>query len=107
MSINTEAYVERKWLHKETDINNPPSITPKPFNNQFVARRELVNPALVAYAGRYEKVLKVPEPVKPWHRAIRGTTDKFRGCLTEIFPELKDLTDKELKEIEKMRDRSE
>jgi len=104
MSVNSEAHVERKWLNREWNINNP-RIHPSPFSNDFLPRLEFVNPLSTVQAGKYERIVKLPEPIRPWHRASKGTTDKFRGCLTEIFPELKDLSEKELKDIEKMRDK--
>lgn len=104
MSINAEVHIERKWLNREPSINSP-QIKSAPFTNDYLPRLEFLNPLSVTQAGVYEKNIKLPEPIRTWHRASKGTTDKFKGCLTEIFPELKDLSEKELKEIEKMRDK--
>jgi len=104
MSINTEVHVERKLLSREGNINDPP-IKPSPFTNDFFPRLEFVNPSSITQAGMYEKTVKLPEPIRAWHSASKGATDDFKGCLIEIFPELKDLSEKELEEIKEMRDK--
>lgn len=102
MSINTEVNVETKQLNKAGNINNP-SLKPSPFANDSFLRLDFLNPLSTAQAGVYERTIKLPRPIRPWHPASKGTTDKFEGCLTEIFPELKSLSEKELKEAQKLR----
>lgn len=104
MSVNSEVHVERKRFDRVGSINNP-LLKSSPFNNDFYSRVEFVNPVSIVLAGLYERTIRLPEPIKAWHRASKGTTDKFEGCLTELFPELKNLSEKELKEVEKMRDK--
>lgn len=101
MSINSQMHIERKLLNLEPSGNNPDKKSP--FANDFLSRLEFLNPSSITHAGLYDKTINLPKPIKSWHRASRGATEKFKGCLTEIFPELKNLTEKELKEIEKKR----
>lgn len=103
MSVNTEVHVERKQLSKVGNINNP-LREPSPFANDSFLRLDFLNPLSTAQAGIYERTVKLPKPIVSWHPASKGTADKFEGCLTEIFPELKALTEKELEEeTEKLR----
>jgi hypothetical protein len=64
---------------------------------------EFLNPSSVTQAGLYEKTINLQKPVKPWHHASKGATARFKGCLTEMFPELKGLDEKDLKELGKKR----
>jgi len=106
MSLNSEVHVDRKLLDKLGTVNNPlaPSKCAR-FDNAFYLRVDFVNPLCNAQAGLYEKTIRLPAPIMSWHRASKGTTDKFAGCLAEAFPELKNLSEKELRDMEKTRDR--
>ena len=104
MSNTAEGYLERKRIYIDGDINNP-SIHPAPFSNRLVGREDFVNSPFISYAGRYDEVIKLPEPKIRWHPAVEGTAKKFRGRLAEIFPEFKNLSDEDFKKLEKMRDR--
>lgn len=101
MSINSQTYVERRLLDREPSRNDPDRKSP--LSNNFLSRLEFLNPSPFTQAGLYERTVKLPAPIKPWHRASKGAADKFKGCLAEIFPELKDISEKELKEIGRKR----
>ena len=50
--------------------------------------------------------MPAPVPILEWHLAMKGTTSKFRGHLSKIFPELEKVSDKTLDElINDMRDK--
>lgn len=106
MSLNSEVDVDWKLLDKLGTVNSPlrPSTRAR-FDNAFYSRVDFVNPLCSAQAGVYEKTVRLPEPIMGWHRASKGTADKFAGCLADIFPELKNLSEKELRDMEKTRDR--
>jgi hypothetical protein len=101
MSINSQTHIERKLLNREPNGNNPDRKLP--HANDYLSRFEFLNPPVLTQAGLYEQTVKLPTPIKPWHQASKGATDRFKGCLAEIFPELKDISEKELKEIERKR----
>lgn len=101
MSINSQTHIERRLLNLEPSGNNPDKKSP--FANDYLSRLEYLNPSSLTQAGLYEKTINLPRPIKPWHRASKGVTERFKGCLTDIFPELKDLSEKDLKEMEKKR----
>lgn len=101
MSINSQAHIERRLLDREPSRNNPDKESP--FTNDYSSRIQYLNPSSTTLAGLYERAMSLPRPIKPWHRASRGATERFKGCLTEIFPELKDLDEKDLWEMEKKR----
>jgi hypothetical protein len=101
MSVNSQTYTERRILNREPSGNNP-DLKP-PFANDSLLRLEFLNPSPITQAGLYDKIIKLPRPIKPWHRASKGATDRFKGYLSKTFPELKDLSEKELKEIKKKR----
>jgi len=101
MSFNSQTYIERKLLNREPSGNNPDRKPP--LTNDYSSRLEFLNPSLLTQAGLYERTVKLPTPIRPWHKASKGATDKFKGCLAEIFPELKDISEKEFKEIERQR----
>jgi hypothetical protein len=101
MSINSQTHIERRLLNRELSGNNPERKSP--FANDYLSRVEYLNPSSVTQAGLYEKIISLPRPIKPWHRASKGVTERFRGCLTEMFPELRGLSEKDLKEMEKER----
>lgn len=106
MSLNSEVHPCMKRLDKLGTVNNPlPPSKRARFDNAFYSRVDFVNPLCSAQAGLYEKTIGLPEPIMSWHRASKGTSDKFAGCLTEIFPELKNLSEKELRDMEKTRDK--
>lgn len=101
MSINSQTHIERKLLNRELSGNNP--YRKPPLTNDYSSTLEFLNPSLLTQAGLYERIVKLPTPIKPWHQASKGATDRFKGCLAEIFPELKDISEKELKEIRRKR----
>lgn len=101
MSINSQTHLERRLLNQEPSGNNPDRKSP--FANDYFPRSDFLNSSSVTQAGLYERTIKLPKPIKPWHRASKGVTDRFKGCLTELFPELKNLNEKELKDIERKR----
>lgn len=101
MSINSQMNVERRLLSPEPSGNNPERRSP--LINDYLPSMEFLNPLAITPAGKYDKTEKLPNPLKPWHRASKGATDRFKGCLSKLFPELKDLNEKDLKEIEKKR----
>jgi len=52
--------------------------------------------------------LRTPAPIMRWHPAKQGTTAKFHGCLSKIYPELNKINDKGLDTlIKNMRNREE
>jgi hypothetical protein len=101
MAINAQVHVERRLLEREP-TGNTPSKDP-PFANDYFHRLAFLNPSSVTLTGSYEKIVKLPRPVKSWHKSSRGATDRFKGCLAELFPELKDLDERELKGLERKR----
>lgn len=101
MSVNAQVNVTRKLLHQEPSTNNPRNE--QPVTSDFLPRIEFLNPSVITHAGVYDRIIKLPEPVKPWHRASKGATDRFKGCLSDAFPELKDLSEEDMKEIERER----
>jgi len=101
MSINSQTYVERRLLLQEPSGNNPDRKPP--FANDRLSRLDFLNPSSITSAGLYEKTIKLPDPIKPWHHASKGATRRFKGFLTEIFPELKGVSEKDLRDIERKR----
>ena len=101
MSVNAEVNIERKLIYQEPSVNNPRSESP--VTNDFLPRIEFLNPSSITQAGVYDRIIKLPKPVKSWHRASRGATERFKGCLSDVFPELKDLSEEDMKEIERKR----
>ena len=101
LSVNSQTHIERRLLNREPSGNNPERKPP--LMNDYLSTLEFLNPSFFTQAGLYEKTVKLPAPIKSWHKASKGAADRFKGCLTEIFPELKDISEKELKEIERKR----
>lgn len=101
LSINTHMNIERKSLRQEPSMNNPKSQPPEA--NDYLLNIEFLNPSSITQAGIYDRIVKLPKPIKPWRRASRGATERFKGCLSEAFPELKNLSEEDLKEIERER----
>jgi len=108
MSVNSQMNIERRFLHREfcrEPSRNNPERKP-PLTNDYLPSIESLNPLTVTQAGLYDRIVNVPKPVKPvrsWHRAPKGTVERFKGCLSDAFPELKELSDEDLKEIERKR----
>ncbi len=101
MSFNAQMNIARKFIHQEPSANNPknePTVA-----NDYLPRIEFLNPSAITQAGVYDRIMKLPEPVKPWHRASKGATERFKGCLSDVFPELKELSEEDMKEIERTR----
>jgi hypothetical protein len=101
VSVNAHVNIARKLLHQEPSVNNPRNEPP--VTNDFLPSIEFLNPSAITQAGVYDRIIKLPEPVKPWHRASRGATERFKGCLSDVFPELKNLSEEDLKEIKRER----
>ncbi len=101
MSVNSSMNIERRMLQSEASGNNPHRNSP--ITNDYFPRTDFLNPLSITIAGRYDRTEKLPAPVKPWHRASKGATERFSGCLSELFPELKNLKEKDLKKLEKKR----
>jgi hypothetical protein len=104
MSINSSVNIERQIIHQDFsgDSNTTNHLL---LTNNFLSRigfLTITHPPLTQ-AGRYDQTINMPKPMKAWHRASKGTTERFEGCLTKLFPELTDLSEKDLKEIEKKR----
>ena len=101
MSTNSQVSVQRE------NLTSKPSYThrqqPTPIVNDFFSSMNFLNPISVTQAGRYDRVETVPNPIKSWHKASKGATERFSGCLSEMFPELKDLSESEIKRIERKR----
>jgi hypothetical protein len=92
---------ERKLLNQEPSVNNPKNEPP--VANDYLPRIEFLNPSPITQAGVYDRILKLPTPLKSWHRASRGVAERFKGCLSEAFPELRNLSEEDMKEIERER----
>jgi hypothetical protein len=101
MSTNSEMNVQREILTLKSTGNDHQNTSP--FANDIFSNINFLNPVSITQAGRYDRIEKIANPIKSWHPASKGTTERFSGCLSEIFPELKNLSDKELKGIEKKR----
>jgi hypothetical protein len=93
--------VERRLLQGEPSGNSPERKPP--LANDYFPRIEFLNPLAVTQAGLYDRIVKLPKPVKAWHPASKGVAERFKGCLSDVFPELKDLSEEDLKEIERKR----
>lgn len=103
MSANSQMNVERRLLYQEPSGNDPDRKPP--LANDFLRRIEYLNPLTVAQTGLYDRIVKLPKPISPWHRASRGAAERFSGCLSDVFPELKDLSEDDLKQLQKKRHR--
>ncbi len=101
MSVNSSVSLERKIAYQDPSGNYSKKDQPSLTNNYF-SRIGFLTLSLTQ-AGRYDQTINISKPLKAWHRASKGTTDRFEGCLTKIFPELVDLSEKDLKEIDKKR----
>ena len=101
MSTNAQVNFERKLLNQEPSINNPNNESP--VTNAYLPQFEFLNPSPITHAGIYDRILKLPKPLKSWHRASKGTAERFKGCLSDAFPELKNLSEDDMKEIERKR----
>lgn len=101
MSVNSQMNVERRLLQGEPSGNSPERKPP--LANDYFPRIEFLNPLAVTQAGLYDRIVKLPKPVKAWHPASKGVAERFKGCLSDVFPELKDLSEEDLKEIERKR----
>lgn len=55
-------------------------------------------------AGDYELVIKLPDPIYSFHKAIPGTVDEFRGRLKDIFPEISTISKEDMERISRKRD---
>lgn len=103
MSVNSQMSTERRLLDGEPSGNNPDRKSP--LANDYLPKIEYLNPLVVTQAGLYDRIIKLPEPMRPWHRASKGAAERFSGCLSDIFPELKDISEDELKQLQKKRHR--
>ena len=101
MSSNSQLSVQREILAPESSGTHNQRASP--LVNDFFSSINFVNPVSITQAGRYDRIENIPSPIKSWHRASKGATERFSGCLSEMFPELKNLSDKGLKGIEKKR----
>jgi hypothetical protein len=99
VSVNSQVNISRKILYEEPSVNNPRNESPA--TNNFFPRIEFLNASSIT--GIYDRIIKLPTPVKSWHRASKGTVDRFKGCLSGVFPELKDLSEEDMKAIERKR----
>ena len=88
MSTNSQVSVQRENLTSKPSYTH--SQQPTPIVNDFFSSMNFLNPISVTQAGRYDTVETVPNPIKSWHKASKGATERFSGCLSEMFPELKD-----------------
>ncbi len=104
MSVNSQMNIERRLFHREPSGNNPERKLPL-TNDSCLPRIDYINPSAITQAGLYDRIVKLPKPLKPWHPASKGTAERFKGYLSDAFPELKDLSEKDLKEIERKRNR--
>ncbi len=103
MFINSQVSVQREILVTlPTSSHGPP---PVPFVNDLPSRTNFLNlnRISITFAGRYDRVETVPNPIKQWHKASKGATERFSGSLADVFPELKDISEKELKRIQRTR----
>lgn len=100
-SVNSQMNVERRLLYQEPSGNDPDRKPP--LANDFLRRIEYLNPLAVTQTGLYDRIVKLPKPIRPWHRASKGAAERFKGCLSDDFPELKDLSEEDLKELQKKR----
>jgi hypothetical protein len=98
VSVNAHVNIARK-LHQEPSITD--NLEVMLATNDFLPRIEFLNPS--AITGLYDRVVKLPEPLKPWHRASKGATEEFKGCLSDVFPELKDLSEEDMNDIKRKR----
>ncbi len=102
MTVNSEIHVERRLVYHESTANTP--STRRHVANDYLARIEFFNPSAITRTGRYETTtIKKLLPTKTWHRASKGTTSRFKGCLSELFPELKQLDEQDLRDLERKR----
>jgi hypothetical protein len=101
VSVNADVSIAWKRLHQEPSVNNPRNDSP--VSNDFLPSIEFLNPSAITQAGVYDRTIKLPKPVKHWHRASKGATERFKGCLSDIFPELKDLSEEDMKDIKRKR----
>lgn len=101
MSVNANVNITRKFFHQRLSVNNPRNESP--VTNDFLPNIEFLNPSALTQAGVYDRIIKLPKPVKPWHRASKGATERFKGSLLDVFPELKDLSEEEMKDIKRER----
>jgi hypothetical protein len=101
MSINSSFNLERQIAHQDFsgNFNTKDHLL---LTNNYLSRIGFLTIPLTQ-AGKYDQTINVPKPMKAWHRASKGTTDKFEGCLTKVFPELIDLSEKEIRRIDKKR----
>ncbi len=49
------------------------------------------DPSLVHY--------RIPAPLYGYHKAIEGTVERFRGCVSRLFPEFPKMMDEDLEEL--------
>jgi len=54
-------------------------------------------------AGDYDIVIKLPTPILPPHKAVKGTTEKYKGKILALFPDLK-ITEEDIKNLDRKRD---
>ena len=92
-------------------------VAPKPFENSLRLRRKVPimswDPSPSSYLSRsFTQRFTIPRyplrRLRPWHRAITGTTDEYAGRLLSIFPELADIEHGEIeKTFRRMRGKEE
>jgi hypothetical protein len=56
--------------------------------------------------GDFQEIIRLPKPIFSYHAALPRTLEKFDAQLSELFPELSNLTDEELEKISRKRDDS-
>lgn len=80
-------------------------VTPKPIENSFPLRSKVPimswdpSPSFHLSKSSMQRftIPRCPlRRLRPWHRAVKGTTDEYAGRLLKIFPELADVKPEEL-----------
>lgn len=99
MSVNSQVNVQREILVPNSSNTHGSKSTGR-VANDFFSSINYLNQISITRAGRYDRVEKVPNPIKSWHKASKGATERFSGGLSQMFPELKNLSEKELKKIQ-------
>jgi len=103
MSVNSQMNTERRLFHGEPSGNNPDRKPP--LANDYLPKTQYLNPLVVTQAGLYDRIIRLPKPLRSWHRASRGAAERFSGCLSDVFPELKGISEDDLKLLQKKRHR--
>ena len=77
-----------------------------PSMKPFKLTRDYVTKAFTVQ-GVYQEIVKLPTPILAYHPANLQALKEFDEQLSELFPELANLTDDDLENISRKRDDSE